>query len=171
MASMSGVAFPPAPSGSRSPDEGAREDELFKSLVISNPPPARSWLGMRVSLVLHTIGIGLLVLVPILWPSPAPEHPDYIRALIYNPLPPPPPPLPKGSALIPKPEPAKPRGKAGKVLRLVRNCALLGAGASSRASRATAGKPAVANRREDMTAPQRKTSFPNPLLVPLTKGD
>ena len=37
-----------------------------------------------------------------------PEHPDYIRALIYNPPPPPPPPLPKGSAILAKPEPAKP---------------------------------------------------------------
>ena len=34
---------------------------------------------------------------PDLWPEAAPEHPDYIRALIYNPPPPPPPPLPKGS--------------------------------------------------------------------------
>ena len=49
-----------------------------------------------------------MVLVPILWPTQSPDHPDYIRALIYNPPPPPPPPLPKGSAMMEKQEPAKP---------------------------------------------------------------
>jgi protein TonB len=49
-----------------------------------------------------------VVLLPILWPSPSPEHPDYIRALIYNPPPPPPPPLNKGSSLVEKPQPSKP---------------------------------------------------------------
>jgi protein TonB len=52
--------------------------------------------------------VTLLILVPIFWPTPSPEHPDYIRALLYNPPPPPPPPLPKGSAMVAKPKPAEP---------------------------------------------------------------
>jgi protein TonB len=60
---------------------------------------------MRASIVMHVAALAALVLVPIFWPSESPEHPDYIRALIYNPPPPPPPPLPKGSALVEKPKP------------------------------------------------------------------
>jgi protein TonB len=108
MATMSGVVVPPAP-GPRSNGPLADEDELFATaLVVSNPPPARPWFGLRASLAAHVLLIGSLVLVPVLWPSPSPEHPDYIRALIYNPPPPPPPPLPKGSALVQKVERPKP---------------------------------------------------------------
>jgi hypothetical protein len=84
MASMTG----PAP----------QDDELFSQLVVSNPAPRKGWFGMRESVLVHGAGISLLVLVPILWPQESPDHPDYIRALIYNPPPPPPPPLPLGSA-------------------------------------------------------------------------
>ena len=62
----------------------------------------------RVALLIRAGLIAGLVLVPIFWFAPAPEHPDYVRALLYNPPPPPPAPLPKGSALVQKPEPAKP---------------------------------------------------------------
>jgi protein TonB len=51
---------------------------------------------------------GGAVLLAFLWPSPPPEAPDYIRALLYNPPPPPPPPLPRGTAMIEKSQPAKP---------------------------------------------------------------
>lgn len=82
---------------------------LFSGLVVSAVAPARRlWLGFPVSLAAHALVIGLLILVPILWPTPLPEHRDYIRALLYDPPPPPPPPLPKGSGLHPKPEPARP---------------------------------------------------------------
>jgi protein TonB len=109
MAFMSGVALSP-PAG-RPPEPVAPADPadgLFKDLVVSNPRPARSRWWVRGSLIGHGIAIAALVLIPILWPGPPPEHTDYIRALIYNPPPPPPPPLPKGSALIEKAEPAKP---------------------------------------------------------------
>jgi len=96
MATMSGMA------------PRSLEDDLFKNLVVSNPAPKRGWFGMRESLVGHAVLITLLVLVPILWPTVSPEHPDYIRALLYNPPPPPPPPLPKGSAMVQKPRPAEP---------------------------------------------------------------
>jgi protein TonB len=56
----------------------------------------------------HTLVLVLVVLLPILLPDPPPDHPDYIRALIYNPPPPPPPPLNKGQALVEKPQPTKP---------------------------------------------------------------
>lgn len=84
------------------------EDDLFQGLVVSNPAPKRGWFGMRESLAGHAIIITLMVLAPILWPSASPEHPDYIRALLYNPPPPPPPPLPKGSAMVEKSRPAEP---------------------------------------------------------------
>lgn len=111
MTPMSGAAVSPVPSAARPPEPPAPADpadSLFKDLVVSNPRPARSRLWLQGSLVAHAVAIAALILVPILWPGPPPEHTDYIRALIYNPPPPPPPPLPKGSALIEKAEPAKP---------------------------------------------------------------
>src|SRR6266536_2991058 len=106
---MSAVPMSPDPSPeSRMPGTDPA-DGLFKDLVVSDPDRVRktgvSWWA---SLIGHTVGILLLVLVPILWPSQSPVHPDYIRALIYNPPPPPPPPLPKGSAMLEKQQPAKP---------------------------------------------------------------
>ena len=85
------------------------EDDLFRSLVVSNPAPKRGWFGVRESLagprgpdqpagaLRRSCGR-----------QPSPDHPDYIRALIYNPPPPPPPPLPKGSAMVAKARPAEP---------------------------------------------------------------
>jgi protein TonB len=108
MATMSGPASLPAPTGLRPAQDRSLEDDLFRGLVVSNPAPSRGWFGLRESLVAHTAILSLAVLVPILWPSPAPEHPDYIRALLYDPPPPPPPPLPKGSAMIEKAKPAEP---------------------------------------------------------------
>jgi periplasmic protein TonB len=101
-------SVPPAARPPERPVPADPADSLFKDLVVSNPRPARSRLWMQGSLVGHVVAIAALILVPILWPGPPPEHTDYIRALIYNPPPPPPPPLPKGSALIEKAEPAKP---------------------------------------------------------------
>jgi protein TonB len=75
------------------PDEG----ELFAELVVSTARRRRGGLSVPVSAVAHATVLAALVLVPVLWPEQAPEHVDYIRALIYNPPPPPPPPLPKGS--------------------------------------------------------------------------
>jgi protein TonB len=107
MASMSGAATPTIPpSGpTRKP---VFEDDLFTGLVVSDPPKVKRGLWMPASIVGHLAIVVALVAIPLLWPSPSPEHPDYIRALLYNPPPPPPPPLPKGSALVNKPEPAKP---------------------------------------------------------------
>src|SRR6266571_6972514 len=104
MASMSGLALPSAPRGPRSAEDArpALEEQLFTGLVVSNPPARRSGLGGFASVLAHAIAAALLVLVPIFWPTPPPEHPDYIRLLFYNPPPPPPPPLPKGSAILAK---------------------------------------------------------------------
>jgi protein TonB len=92
------------------PQPESDRDALFKSLVLSNPAPRsrRARMTMRVSAVAHVVAVAAIVLVPLLAPPPPPEVPDYIRALIYDPPPPPPPPPPKGSALVAKPEPAKP---------------------------------------------------------------
>jgi periplasmic protein TonB len=92
---------PPAP-----PPMGPAE--LFDRLVVSGPPRSRrGGYALPASFLGHVLAIALLVLVPIFWAVPPPEHPDYVRALLYNPPPPPPAPLPKGSALVEKPEPVK----------------------------------------------------------------
>jgi protein TonB len=95
MASMSGTA------------PQSLEDQLFKDLVITNPPPKKGWFGVRESLVAHTIIISLLVLVPVFWPRPSPEAPDYIIGLIYNPPPAAAAPLPKGSPNVKASKPAE----------------------------------------------------------------
>jgi protein TonB len=109
MASMSGAALSsPERPGPRSSDSRPQAAELFRGLVVSDPPKGRTSYWLPASVVGHTIAIAALILVPIFWPSDSPEHFDYIRALIYNPPPPPPPPLPKGRALVEKAEPSKP---------------------------------------------------------------
>jgi protein TonB len=106
MATMSG-SYGPVPRGNRSPE--TEPGELFSTaLVVSAPSSRKRGYSLPVSLAGHALAILMLVLIPLLWPEMPPEHPDYIRALIYNPPPPPPPPLPKGSALIEKIEPSKP---------------------------------------------------------------
>lgn len=86
---------------------GAPDEELFTTLVASNPkkPPRRA--SLPASLIGHAVAIALLILVPIFWPDPPPEQPDTYRLLIYAPPAAPPPPLPKGSALLEKQEPPK----------------------------------------------------------------
>jgi protein TonB len=103
MATMSG-SYARIPEGHRSSDR----PELFAdALVVSDPQRHARSFSLPASLLGHGVAIALLALIPLLWPEAPPEHPDYIRALIYNPPPPPPPPLPKGSGLIEKTEPAK----------------------------------------------------------------
>jgi len=112
MATMSGAALSPAPVGPRPGDSGPPPTgpaELFDRLVVSAPPRARrTGFAFPASFLGHAFAVTLLVLVPIFWATPPPEHPDYVRALLYNPPPPPPAPLPKGSALIEKAQPVKP---------------------------------------------------------------
>lgn len=104
MATMSG-SFARIPEGNRSTER----PELFAdALVVSDPPRHARSFSLPMSIFGHGFAIALLALIPLLWPEIPPEHPDYIRALIYNPPPPPPPPLPKGSGLIEKMEPVKP---------------------------------------------------------------
>ena len=98
---------PPLRGGGR-PRPQDDEDELFATaLVVSAPSKRNRSYSLPVSVAGHLFAIALLVLIPILWPEQAPDAPEYIRALIYNPPPPPPPPLPKGSGLVEKVEPAK----------------------------------------------------------------
>jgi periplasmic protein TonB len=111
MTPMSGAALSPAPMGSRSGPPvppPPPPTELFDQLVVSAPPRTRrGGYAMPASVIGHVLVIGALVAVPIFWATPPPEHPDFVRALLYNPPPPPPAPLPKGSALIDKAEPVK----------------------------------------------------------------
>jgi periplasmic protein TonB len=110
MATMSGTLLPSAPPDPRPRDESPEDEPIFRSLVVSDPPPrpGRVKATLRASAVAHVALIVAIVLVPLFLPPPPPAQPDYIRALLYDPPPPPPPPLPKGSALVAKPEPAKP---------------------------------------------------------------
>jgi len=102
MATMSGsAALPGSP-------QGRPEGELFGDLVASNPHKSSVWRGFPVSITAHALIVAAVILIPIFWGEAPPEHPDYIRALLYDPPPPPPPPPPKGDALVQKPEPAKP---------------------------------------------------------------
>ncbi len=104
MTTMVGPALTPrAPRPPREVD-----GELFQHLVASNPTKPKRGFGWGASLTTHTILVAALVLIPILWPAPLPQTPNYIRALIYDPPPPPPPPPPKGSAMVPDPKPARP---------------------------------------------------------------
>jgi protein TonB len=75
---------------------------------VSNPKPRTSALRFWESAAVHITAIALLVLVPILWPQPDPEAPNYLVRLIYNPPPPPPPPLPKGSEVVKETKRAEP---------------------------------------------------------------
>jgi protein TonB len=111
MALMTGLALSPAPRADRPLEPAAPADpadSLFKDLVVSNPTKARSAVWVQGSFVGHAVALAALILIPIFWSGPPPEHTDYIRALIYNPPPPPPPPMPKGSAMLERAEPAKP---------------------------------------------------------------
>ena len=91
------------------PETPGPDVDLFQDLVASMPQKRRSWRGFWKSLATHAVTIAAIVLVVVLRPlEPPPETRDYIRALIYDPPPPPPPPLPKGRALTPKLERAKP---------------------------------------------------------------
>ncbi len=101
---MSGTIEP----ASRRSGQDVSNDELFSRLVVSAPSRKRGGYALPVSIAAHTVAIGLLVLVPVLWPDASPETRDYIKALLYNPPPPPPPPLPKGSALVETAKPAQP---------------------------------------------------------------
>src|SRR3954469_25100289 len=106
---MSAVPMSPEPPPDSRVARHDPADDLFKELVVSDPGRVRkTGVSWDASVIGHTVGILMLVLIAIFWPQAAPVHPDYIRALIYNPPPPPPPPLPKGSAMIEKAEPAKP---------------------------------------------------------------
>jgi len=112
MTPMSGAALTPVPVGPRRiVPPSARPDPpggLFDHLPVSAPEPLKRSFAFKSSVVGHTLIIAGLILIPIFWMAPPPEHPDYVRALLYNPPPPPPAPLPKGSALIQKSEPARP---------------------------------------------------------------
>jgi protein TonB len=108
MASMSGLGLFSSPERpdrtperpDRTPERPALEDQLFQGLVVSNPKPRTTALRFWESAAVHVAAIAAIVLIPILWPQPDPEAPNYLVRLIYNPPPPPPPPLPKGSEVV-----------------------------------------------------------------------
>jgi protein TonB len=105
MAMMAGAPHEHAPAAPRAAEP---DDEIFHSLVLTNPPKRtrRQVIGARVSLVGHIVIAALIVFVPIFMPEELPPQVDYIRAVIYDPPPPPPPPLQRGSPM--KEQPVKP---------------------------------------------------------------
>jgi periplasmic protein TonB len=105
MATMSGAALPSTPRAPRPDSTGPAG--LFEGLVVSDPPRRQRMAVLPLSIAGHLLILAALVLVPLLWPTESPDTTDYVRALLYNPPPPPPPPLPKGSAMVEKPEPPK----------------------------------------------------------------
>jgi protein TonB len=108
MTPMSGAALDRLADEGPPPPRPEPELDFTTSLVVSDPPKPKRGLWMPASAVGHVFILAAVILIPIFWPAALPEHPDYIRALIYNPPPPPPPPLPKGSALVEKMKPVKP---------------------------------------------------------------
>jgi len=103
MGVMSGVGFPtggePRP---QPPARPAPEDELFQSLIVTNPQRPESRWGLPASILTHGLLIGLVILVPIFWPTEMPDLGDPLRVLIYNPPAAAAAPLPKGSPDIKK---------------------------------------------------------------------
>ncbi len=108
MATMSSSAPFSSPQGPTPGGGAPPTPDLFRDLVVSNPPPRTTALRFWESAAVHFAAIALLVLVPILWPQPDPEAPNYLVRLIYNPPPPPPPPLPKGSEIVKETRRAEP---------------------------------------------------------------
>jgi protein TonB len=110
---MSGALAPSAPPErppsppSQIPDD---DEPIFTRLVASDPAPRTKRVKalLRASAIAHVVAGAALLVAPLFLPPPDPAQPDYIRALLYDPPPPPPPPLPKGSALVEKPQPARP---------------------------------------------------------------
>src|SRR5262249_8752626 len=106
---------PVSPSYEPPPARPDLEDELFQSLVVTNPTKQKSWVAARVSLLVHFLILAAVILVPIFWPQAMPDTTDYVRAIIYDPPPPPPPPLPKRAETarreIERPKPVKPETK------------------------------------------------------------
>ncbi len=73
---------------------------LFSDLLAPRPRVRGAALGLGVSLACHGLVVPLLVLA-VTWPTPPPDHRDYVVALGYNPPPaPPPPPLLFGRGLL-----------------------------------------------------------------------
>jgi protein TonB len=75
---------------------------LFEDLVVSNPTKRRGGLFVPGSVAGHAVALGLLILVPILWPDSPPVAPDSVGILVFNPPAAAAAPLPKGSALVEK---------------------------------------------------------------------
>jgi periplasmic protein TonB len=98
-----GVTASPLPSPPPAP---RHSHELFSESLVGIEPPAAGRRGLPVSIALHLLVGGALVLVPALWPSEMPPT-DGIRAVLYDPPPPPPPPLALGSDQAKK-QPAQP---------------------------------------------------------------
>jgi protein TonB len=83
--------------------------DLFASLVISvDKRQALPRVGWQVSIALHALVVIAFVTYYLVVPNVMPDHPDYVRALLWDPPPPPPPPLPKGSSLRDMKEPPRP---------------------------------------------------------------
>ena len=66
----------------------AEREELFSTaLVVSAPRQRGRSYSLPASIAGHVLAIAMLVAIPFFWPESPPDHPDYIRALIYNPPP------------------------------------------------------------------------------------
>jgi len=83
------------------------EDEIFKSLVESNPAPRKGSRSFPVSVTLHVVVLLGVFVIP-LYLGGLPDHPNYIAAIFYDPPPALAASLPKGRQLVETREKPKP---------------------------------------------------------------
>lgn len=92
------------------------EDEIFKSLVESNPAPRQGIRFFPVSLSIHIVVLLVVFLIPLYFAG-LPDHPNYIAAIFYDPPPALAASLPKGRQLVEtkdKPKPVRDNPKTDK---------------------------------------------------------
>jgi protein TonB len=76
-----GIMAAPAPFAPREPPG---DEEIFHSLVLSNPAPRQGRRALPVSATLHVLIIAAFVLIPLYWSDALPDHPAYLDAIFIN---------------------------------------------------------------------------------------
>jgi protein TonB len=111
----------PAPLPTRSEPPAPEGDQIFTSLVVSNPTRKRGLGALPVSLSVHLAVVAAIVLIPLYWSSSLPEV-DPFHAFFYDPPAAMAAPLPKGRSLVetqtrPKPVTPDPTPRKTPVLQ------------------------------------------------------
>jgi protein TonB len=80
-----GIMAAPAPLPTRSEPPEPGSDDIFTSLVESNPPPRHGLRAWPVSATIHLAVIAAIFILPLYWSDILPRHPDYVAFLVYDP--------------------------------------------------------------------------------------